>query len=597
VSSIEAHPLQPTIQTIVQRYARQPTHLLQILWRVQEQYRHISETAIDCIAAELNLTRAHVQGVARFYSFFHATPRGEYDVLFSDNIIDHLQGKQELMDDMLNKLRVNLGETRNDGRVSIDNTSCIGMSDQGPAVLVNGQTVTRLSKTRIDKMVELIESQTPLSQWPREFFQVRNNIQRKHLLLGEYFEPGSALKIMLKQGVEATLAELDKAALRGCGGAGFKTSTKWLLCREAPGTEHYVIANADEGEPGTFKDRVLLQGYADLVFEGMTICAKLIGSHQGFLYLRGEYRYLLDVLEAILARRREQGLLGQHILGDPQFSFDIEIHLGAGAYICGADTALIESLEGQRGRPRKTPPFPVTHGYLQQPTVVNNVETFALATKILVYGEERFSMLGTSQSKGTKLLSISGDCDRPGVYEFPFGVTVREVLQECGAAAAQFVQNSGPAGTCVSEAEFDRRLCFEDLNTTGSFMIFNRERDILEIVNNFANFFVHESCGFCTPCRVGTSLMKRYVEKICNGRGTADDLKEMTYLSHIIKTASHCGLGMSATNYIEDTLKKFPHVYKRHFKGGSSLEPTFDLQAALEPARQITQRTDKRAFL
>lgn len=597
MSNIEALELQPTIQELVQHYARNPTNLLQILWCVQERYRYISESAIDQIATQLNLTRAHVQGVARFYSFFHATPRGKYDILFSDNIIDHMQGKQELFDYMLKKLRVQRGQPRTDERVSIDNTACIGMSDQGPAALVNGYTVTRLSKTRIDKMVELIETDVPLAQWPRDFFQVRNNVQRKHLLLGEHFESGSAIKVMLQQGVEATLSEIDKASLRGCGGAGFKTHTKWSLCRQAPGEAHYVICNADEGEPGTFKDRVLLQGYADVVFEGMTLCAKIIGARKGFLYLRGEYRYLLESLEATLERRREQGLLGTQILGDPSFSFDIEIHLGAGAYICGADTALIESLEGHRGRPRKTPPFPVTHGYLQQPTVVNNVETFALAAKILIYGGERFSLLGTQQSKGTKLLSISGDCDRPGVYEFPFGVTVREVLAECGAQEAQAVQNSGPAGTCVSVEEFDRRLCFEDLNTTGSFMIFNRERDILEVVNNFADFFVHESCGFCTPCRVGTSLMKRYVEKIYNGRGTADDLKEMSHLSHLIKTTSHCGLGMSATNHIDDTLKKFPHVYKKRFKGGSSLEPTFDLQAALEPARQITQRTDKRAFL
>lgn len=597
MSGTDANMLASTVREIIQRFGGKSTNLVQMLWEVQDQYSCIADAAIDCIADEMKMTRAYVAGVAEFYSFFHKAPRGQYDILFSNNITDRMLGKQEVMDYLMRKLGVEVGKPRADGRVTVDNTSCIGMSDQGPAALVNGYTLTHLTKTKVNKIVSLIEAQTPLKEWPESYFEVAKNIQRKHILLGEAFEPGSAIKVLLERGNESLLTELAQSSLRGCGGAGFRVDSKWMICRNAPGDEHFVTCNADEGEPGTFKDRVLLQSYTDLVFEGMTLCARIIGAKKGFLYLRGEYRYLLKHLQAVLARRREENLLGQDILGTPGFNFDIEIHLGAGAYICGAETAMIQSLEGRRGVPRKRPPpFPVTQGYLGKPTVVNNVESFALAAKIFIYGYERFTALGTAQSKGTKLISVSGDCDRPGIYEFPFGVTVREVLNACGAHEPQAVQNSGPAGICVHESEFDRRLCFEDINTTGSFMVFNRQRDMLEVIHNFADFFVHESCGFCTPCRVGTSLVRNLVDKIAHGRGSANDLNELTHLSHIIRTSAHCGLGMTATNHITDTLKKFRYIYERRLKT-SSLTPTFELDDALNEARQLTARTDEAAHL
>ncbi len=599
MSSLDITTVRTAVQAITQTYNKRPADLMQMLWRVQEQYSYIPNIAIETLAGELNLTYAHVAGVAGFYSFFHNSPRGQYDILFSDNIIEHWQGKPELMNYLLKKLGVELNRPRADGRVTVGNTSCIGMSDQGPAILVNGHALTRLSLSRIDEMANLIEQQIPLTDWPREWFTIATNIQQTGLLLGHPFVSGESLKTALAQGPDVSLTQIGQAGLRGCGGAGFKTEVKWKLCRNTPSDQRFVICNADEGEPGTFKDRVLLQKYADIVFEGMTLCAYIIGAKRGFLYLRGEYRFLLPELQATLAKRRQANLLGPNILGNPNLEFDIEIHLGAGAYICGAETALIESLEGKRGTAcRKAPPYPVTQGYLNQPTVVNNVETFALAARIITYGADRFAELGTTQSKGTKLLSISGDCDKPGIYEFPFGVTVREVLAACGAREVQAVQNAGPAGICVSPAEFDRKLCFEDLNTTGSFMIFNQQRDLLEMARNFAQFFVHETCGFCTPCRVGTGLVQGLIEKIAQGNGSPAELEELTELSHLIKTTSHCGLGLTATNFVQDTLKKFPFIYQKHFKlNTSGLTPTFNLEASLEAARRLTQRNDSEAHL
>jgi [NiFe] hydrogenase diaphorase moiety large subunit len=409
-------------------------------------------------------------------------------------------------------------------------------------------------------------------------------------------ESGSAIKAACTRGVDATFAELKLSRLRGRGGAGYSTAEKWTSCRNSPGAARYIICNADEGEPGTFKDRVLLNSYADLVFDGMTVGARLLDSPKGFLYLRGEYRYLLEKLEAILTARREAGLLGANILGEAGFDFDIEIHLGAGAYICGEESALIESLEGKRGRPRNRPPYPATHGYLDEPTVVNNVETFACIAAIALRGGRRFTEIGTWQSSGSKVLSISGDCARPGIYEYPFGVSLQEVLNECGAEDTYAVQVGGPSGVLVSWKEFDRHISFEDLPTAGAFTIFKRGRDILQAVRNYAHFFAHESCGFCTPCRVGTQLQKKIVDKIANGHGTASDLDELKHLAHLMKTMSHCGLGHTAPNPVLDMLEKFPGAYEQKL-GKLSFEPAFDLDAALETARRITGRDDPSAHL
>ncbi len=267
---------------------------------------------------------------------------------------------------------------------------------------------------------------------------------------------------------------MSASNLKGRGGAGFPTGTKWNLAAAAQvhdGGAKYVVCNADEGEPGTFKDRVLLLEYADLVFEGMTIAARAIGATKGILYLRGEYVYMRPHLEDVLARRRRDGQLGTDILGTAGFDFDIEIRMGAGAYVCGEETALIESLEGHRGEPRNRPPFPVNTGFLGQPTVVNNVETLASVSAILAKGAAWFKAIGTEKSAGFKLFSVSGDCAAPGVYEFPLGITVAELLEKVGGAGAKAVQIGGASGTCVPATEFGRRIAFEDVATGGSIIV------------------------------------------------------------------------------------------------------------------------------
>jgi [NiFe] hydrogenase diaphorase moiety large subunit len=373
-------------------------------------------------------------------------------------------------------------------------------------------------------------------------------------------EPGAGLAAAMKKSRADIIAELSASNLRGRGGAGFPTGTKWNLAAAArvkEGESKYIVCNADEGEPGTFKDRVLLLDHADLVFEGMTIAARAIGARKGILYLRGEYVYMRPHLEAVLAGRRETGRLGAGILRVAGFDFDIEIRMGAGAYVCGEETALIESLEGHRGEPRNRPPFPVDTGFLKQPTVVNNVETLASVTAILAKGADWFRAMGSERSAGFKLFSVSGDCERPGVYEFPLGVTIAELLDRVGGRGAKAVQVGGASGVCLPAAQFGRRIAFEDVATGGSIIVFGPGRDMLHIAKNFMEFFVEESCGQCTPCRVGNAKLLEGIEMLEHGTCSTAYLRELLSLCETMQLASKCGLGQSSPNAFVSIVNHF----------------------------------------
>jgi len=589
-------PAPGDLDGVLQRHQHNPTRLLQILIDAQDLTGWLPAPTLTHIAAALGIPRARVEGVAGFYSFLYTRPVGRYRVLFSDNITDRMLGNDGLMDALCRKLWVEPGHVSEDGLVSVATTSCTGLCDQGPAILVNGLAIGQLNHRRINEIAELIRQQRPLDLWPAEYFRVEDNIRRKDALLGLEMPPGDALRTAIARGRDGWLDEVRASRLRGRGGAGFATAVKWESAHNAPGADKVIVCNADEGEPGTFKDRVLLNSYADLVFEGMTLAAWAIGASEGFLYLRGEYRYLRPQLEAVLARRREAGLLGAAILGTPGFDFDIQIHLGAGAYVCGEESALIESLEGKRGTPRIRPPFPVIKGYLGRPTAVNNVETHAKTCLIALSGGAAFADTGTAQSTGTKLLSISGDCAAPGIYEYPFGVPITRILEDCGASDTQAVQVGGAAGMCLASYEFHRHIAYEDVPTAGAFMIFDGTRDLFDVARAFVHFFAHESCGFCTPCRVGTSLLKGFMDKLADGHGARADLNDIEWLDRLLKNASHCGLGSAAPNPVIDTLQKFRPAYERRLVS-LDFEPAFDLDAALAEARQITARDDPGAHL
>jgi [NiFe] hydrogenase diaphorase moiety large subunit len=367
---------------------------------------------------------------------------------------------------------------------------------------------------------------------------------------------GDGLEKALGMSPQDIVMEVRESGLKGRGGAGFPTGTKWMFALSAKSDKKFVICNADEGEPGTFKDRVLLTDYPKLVFDGMVISGYAIQAHKGYLYLRGEYRYLYKQLSDFLEDMRRNNRLGESILGT-KFNFDIEIRLGSGAYICGEESALIESIEGHRGEARNRPPFPVTVGLNGFPTIVNNVETFASASMIVSKGSDWFAQFGTDKSKGMKLVSISGDCDKPGVYEIPFGTSIAGLLEFVEARNTKAVQVGGASGTCVPKSEFQRLISFEDLSTGGSIMIFNESRDMLHILKNFMEFFVEESCGQCTPCRNGNRKLLEGLEKIENGTCSLSYINELVELGKSMQIASKCGLGQSSPNAFISIMKHF----------------------------------------
>jgi [NiFe] hydrogenase diaphorase moiety large subunit len=588
---------------VLARWQHDPHALVQVLRETQAQTHWLPRDLLAHIAAGLHLTTAHVEGVASFYRFFHLQPVGRVHVLFSDNITDRMAGSEALLARLCERLGIKPGEADAQGRFSVDRCSCTGLCDQGPALLVNHhQVVTRLDAARIDQLAERLLTGVPPEDWPAEWFAVQDNVRRADVLLQGLPAGAPDLPAVLAREPGELMNEVERSGLRGRGGAGFPTARKWRFCAEAdaPDGQRCVVCNADEGEPGTFKDRVLLSRHVDELFDGMTVAARAIGAQTGRVYLRGEYRFLLDHLEAVLLRRRANGLLGRDAGGVAGFDFDIAIHLGAGAYVCGEESALIESLEGKRGTPRIRPPFPVQRGYLGRPTVVNNVETLVAVAHIARRGGAWWAGIGTPGSTGTKIHSVSGDCERPGVYEYPLGTPLAQILADCGARDVQAVQVGGPSGSCVPASGFDRAIAFEDLPSAGALMVFDHTRDLFEVARHFARFFAHESCGLCTPCRVGTELVVRRLDKLAQargaGRGSAFDIERLHELDELLHSGTHCGLGVSACNPLRDTLAHFGQAYTQR-STAAQFQPDIDLDAELSSARRVTGRTDAGAHL
>jgi [NiFe] hydrogenase diaphorase moiety large subunit len=371
-------------------------------------------------------------------------------------------------------------------------------------------------------------------------------------------EPGAALRKALGMEPYQVIELVKESRLRGRGGAGFPTGLKWEAARGQPADDKYFVCNADEGEPGTFKDKKILEEQTGKVVEGMTIGAWAIGASKGFIYLRGEYKHLVPALESRIQELRELHLIGSDVCGEKGFCFDVEIRLGSGSYVCGEETALIESLESNRGEPRNKPPYPAESGFLGGPTVVNNVETLAFIPHIVLDGAAWFQTLGTEKSSGSKLFSVSGDCAKPGIYEFEFGITIRELLREVEADPdTKAVQIGGASGFCACADDFDKSISFEGIPTGGSIIVFNRSRSMFKVLKNFVEFFQEESCGQCVPCREGCSRMLEGIEKFERGEGSSRTITDLLDLSETMSLASKCGFGQSVPNSFRTIASKF----------------------------------------
>ena len=588
------------INKILQKHGRNRTRLLAILKDIQTAEGFIPDEAIDKIARSLKLSRAEVEGVITFYHFLNPQKPGKYVVYLNNSITSEMAGKEEVARTFEQEAGCGFGQTSPDGLITLQETSCIGMNDQEPAAIINEVIFTRLTPEKVKKIVALMREGRPVQEMVEEFgdganghelvrAMVKNNIRKPGPVVFGDYNPGQALRKALEMTPEEVIEEVKKANLLGRGGAGFPTGLKWEFCRKEKSDEHYVVCNADEGEPGTFKDRVILTERPQMVFEGMAIAGYAVDAKLGLLYLRHEYTYLKNYLEYVLQKMREEGILGKNIAGKG-FDFDIEIKMGAGAYVCGEESALIESAEGKRGEPRDRPPFPVQKGYLNQPTTVNNVETLAAAAQIIFHGASWFRSMGTPVSAGTKVLSVSGDCEKPGIYEVEFGLTLKELLEMVGARDTLAVQVGGPSGNCISEAGFNRKICYSDLATGGSIIIFNKSRDLFAVVRNFLDFFIEESCGWCVPCRAGNVLLKKKFEKIISGKGTSQDLREIEAWGKIIKSTSRCGLGQTSPNPILTTLTNFRELYESRINREIDFIPEFDLGQAVAEACELTGR-------
>jgi len=590
-----------SISKIVAKYNRDPHRLMDILLEIQQSEGCVSEDAVSKIATQTGLSSTDVQQTVSFYHFFTTKPAGKHTIYLNNSAVANLWGRDAVAEALIREVGCPFGSVSKGGFIGLFETADIGMNDQEPAALIDGIPFTRLTpesvKTIVDglhkgkKAADLITAYGDGLNGSREIqSMVSNNIRAKgEVYFGEYVF-GNAVRKCASGRPEDILEIIKASNLRGRGGAGFPTGMKWEFCRKAQGKETFLICNADEGEPGTFKDRVMLTELAPMVFEGMVAAGYVIRATQGIMYLRAEYRYLLSHLEKTLADMRERSLLGTTITGKDGFNFDIRIQCGAGAYVCGEETALIESAEGKRGEPRNRPPFPAQRGFMGMPTVVNNVETLAAAARIIDKGAAWFSAMGTDQSAGTKLLSVSGDCEKPGIYEVTWGLTIEELLALSGATEVQAVQVGGPSGVCVGAADFDRVIGFEDTATGGSVIIIGKNRSVLKIVHNFMEFFCDESCGSCVPCRAGSWILRNKMKRILEGKGTQSDIKLMLDLGNTMKTVNKCGLGQTAANPVVTSIVGARAAWDKALRPDSDINQSFDLAAAVADSCKFVNR-------
>lgn len=588
------------IKKIVKKHENDRTKLLEILRDVQSEFRLVSEDHITEIADCLEMSRVEVEGPATFYHFYSAEDRGKSTIYLNNSATSEMFGYEEVAKAFEEELGIKMNSTTEDRGVGLYTTSCIGMCDQEPAALINDVVFTNLTPAKAKEIAGALKGKKSPKDLVKNFgdgnnsskkikSMVNNNIKLKGPVFFSDYKMGKALEKALSMPSLDVIEEVKKSGLRGRGGAGFPTGMKWGFCRANPSDTRYVFCNVDEGEPGTFKDRVLLTERIHQIFEGMIIAGYAIEAKEGYLYLRAEYLYLKEHLEAALNKFYSKKLLGKKILGS-KFNFDLHIKVGAGAYICGEESALIESAEGKRGEPRNRPPFPVQVGYLGKPTVVNNPETYGCVVRVMENGSAWFKTLGTEQSAGVKLLSVSGDCENPGIYEVEWGKTVREVLEMVGAKDVQAVQVGGPSGNLVGPESFDRKICYSDLGTGGAFCVIGKERDILKLVHNYMDFFVEESCGFCVPCRAGNVIMKKTLEKILVGNGTQIDIQNIESWGQMIQTASRCGLGQTSSNPLLTSIKNFREKYDSRVRNDVDFMSQFDLKFAVDESCKTVGR-------
>ena len=488
-----------------------------------------------------------------------------------------------------------------ENEVKVVRTGCFGLCALGPVVIIypEGSFYSRVNPDDVKEIVdehllkgrivkrllytETVEEDTVKSLNETDFYkkQMRVALRNCGVInpedINEYiaYDGYQALgKVLTEMTPDDVIDVMKRSGLRGRGGAGFPTGLKWSFAKASVDDQKYVCCNADEGDPGAFMDRSVLEGDPHAVLEAMAIAGYAIGANQGYIYVRAEYPIAVKRLEIAIGQAREMGLLGKDIFGSG-FDFDIELRLGAGAFVCGEETALMTSIEGHRGEPRPRPPFPAVKGLFGKPSVLNNVETYAIIPQIILKGPEWFSSMGTEKSKGTKVFALGGKIHNTGLVEVPMGTTLREIVEEIGGGVPngkkfKAAQTGGPSGGCIPASLIDTEIDYDNLIAIGSMMgsggliVMDEDNCMVDIAKFFLEFTVDESCGKCTPCRVGTKRLYEMLDKITQGRGTLADLDKMEELCHYIKENALCGLGQTAPNPVLSTLRYFRDEYEAH---------------------------------
>ncbi len=507
-------------------------------------------------------------------------------------------------DQIAAKMEAKIKDEGLDKEVKVVQTGCFGLCALGPIMVVypEGAFYSKVTVDDVDEIVEehllkgrivkrllydetVTEDEEIKSLNEVNFYKKQKRVALRNCgvidpeNIDEYiaFDGYKALgKVLTEMTPEQVIETIKASGLRGRGGAGFPTGMKWDFTAKAEGDQKYVACNADEGDPGAFMDRSVLEGDPHSVIEAMAIAAYAVGANQGFIYIRAEYPIAVQRLNIAIKQAKEYGLLGNNIFGT-DFSFDLELRLGAGAFVCGEETALLTSIEGKRGEPRPRPPFPAVKGLWMKPTLLNNVETYANICQIILNGADWFSSIGTEKSKGTKVFALGGKINNTGLVEIPMGTTLREIVEEIGGGCPngkkfKAAQTGGPSGGCIPASLIDTPIDYDSLIAIGSMMgsggliVMDEDNCMVDIAKFFLEFTVDESCGKCTPCRIGTKRLYEILDKITKGQGTMEDLDKLEELSNSIKTGSLCGLGQSAPNPVLSTLRYFRDEYEAHVK-------------------------------
>ena len=489
---------------------------------------------------------------------------------------------------------------KNIDNVRVVKTGCFGLCSKGPIVIIRPED-TFYSMVTPDDVEEIVNTHiiggqiverllckdvtgevvNKLDELPFYKKQMRIALKNCGVIdpenIDEYiaFDGFKALeKVLTSMSQDEVIDVISNSGLRGRGGAGFPTGKKWAFVKMAQGEQKYVVCNADEGDPGAFMDRSILEGDPHSLLEAMAIAAYAVGANRGYIYVRAEYPIAVQRLKIAIAQEREYGILGENIFGTG-FNFDIEIRLGAGAFVCGEETALLESVEGKRGQPRTKPPFPANVGLFQKPTLINNVETYANVTRIILNGADWYSSIGTETSKGTKVFALGGNVNNVGLVEVPMGTTLREIIYDIGGGIPnnrefKAAQTGGPSGGCIPKEHLDTKIDYESLQAIGSMMgsggliVMDDTKCMVNIARFYLDFTVSESCGKCTPCRIGTKRLLEILQKICDGKGVPEDLDKLEKLANDVKKSAVCGLGQTAPNPVLSTMKYFKDEYRAH---------------------------------